>query len=574
MFNHLIRSVIFAFVSTVFLVTFFMPMSRTAMLGAIVLFLLLFAMYHQFLPTVKVLSSLSRSKQQLTIIFTLLFSLLGVISLKGEQLHLQSVSPLVIALIYIGTYVTVSMIVLLTICSLLPVETKRPFIINRWSIIKYALPSLITWLLYLIAFFPGGMTADSIFQWEQAHTGQFNDWHPVVYTWFMMLITKIWDSPAAIGASQIMIMSLVIGYCLFQFEKAGANKWIIWLVSFGFALSPINGIYSVTIWKDVLYSTFILLFSTIIFQLVVTNGDWIKSNKHLIMFITAALGVVFFRHNGFVVCLAVLLVLLIAFAQTWKRWLFIISFVVAIHYVVTGPIFNYLNVVPSDPNEALSIPTQQLANVIAHEGHITDKQAAYLNNILPLPLWKKNYNPYLSDPIKFAKQYNRKAIFPDHLSTYLHTWWEICLQNPKLVVEAFVKQTSLVWQMNQPADGYTSTFVTNVFYGNKFGLKNKIIFEPLTLVVKKYLIISDTYLKPLIWRPANYTFLMILFTFVAFLRNDWKAWLVPLPVLLNTGTVLIALPAQDFRYLYSNTLVFFIAFLFAFISYKKREMKV
>jgi hypothetical protein len=571
--NRYLGSIIAALFSSVAVIFFFTPIRNASWIVILFTVGLLTLFYNQLLLTIKDLNHLPQRKRLLTIGFTLLFSLLAVFSLKGEQQYLLDNSLWTRAYVYIGTYLTVSCVVLWMILSLLKMEMREiPGHTSKWNVVKYALPPLIIWTLYLLAFFPGAMTRDSMAQWDQAHTGEFNDWHPVVYTLFIMLVKEIWDSPAIVGLSQIIIISLIFGYCMFQFEKAGAKKFILWLVSFVFAISPINGIYSITIWKDIFYSAFILFFSTIVFNLVVTNGNWLKHNGNMLIFLSAAFGVVFFRHNGFPVFVVMALILLIVFRQQFKRLLLVSGLIVALHYIVTGPIFNYLEVVPSDPNEALSIPTQQLANVIAKDGEITEEQANYLNKILPLPLWKQYYKPYITDPIKFSGEYNREAIFPDHFSTYLQTWVNICLQNPKLVIEAFFKQTSLVWQMNQPEDGYTATFVTNVSYGNEYGITNKIIFEPLTLLVKKYLTISDTILKPFIWRPANYTFLIILFTFVAFLRNDWKAWLVPLTVLFNTGTVLMALPAQDFRYLYSNTLVFYIAFLFTFIYYKKREI--
>ncbi|MBB3907746.1 DUF6020 family protein [Anoxybacteroides rupiense] len=572
--NRYAISVAAALLSGIAVIFFFTPILDVSFLVILLVIALLAFCYYQLFFMASSLASFNKRKKHITIGFTLVFSFLAFLSLKGEQFYLSDNSWLTRAYVYIGTYATICSLVLWIILSLVNIKMNEvPRSVSKWNILKYALPSLVVWTLYLLAIFPGGMTADSIYQWEQAHTGKFNDWHPLMYTFFIMILTKIWDSPAVIGLSQIIIISLIFGYCMRQFEKAGVKPFLLWIISIIFALSPINGIYSITIWKDVLYSTFILLFTTLVFNLVITNGKWIKRNTHFFLFIMTALGVIFFRHNGFAVCLVMLVILLICFRETWKQWVFSIFFIVAAHYIVTGPVFTYLKVVSADPNEALSIPTQQLARVVAYNGNLTDEQADYLNQILPLELWKKNYNPYLTDPIKFAKQYNRSAIFPDHLSDYLRTWWDICMQNPKLVIQAALKQTSLVWQMNQPNDGYTSTFVTNVFYGNKFGLKNEIIFSPLTLAVKKYLSISDTTFKPLIWRPAIYTFFILLFTFVAFLRNNWKAWLVPLIVLLNTGTVLAALPAQDFRYLYSNSLVFFIAFLFAFVSYKKKEMR-
>jgi hypothetical protein len=572
--NHCLYGITAALLSSVAVIFFFMPIHNVSWSVIFFTIVLLALCYRHISSTIKGLNRLSRWKRFLTIAFTLLFSLLAMLSLKGEQRYLLEHSLWTKAYVYIGTYLTISCIVLWMILSLLKMEMKEiPEQTSKWNIVKYALPSLIVWSLYLLAFFPGAMTRDSIVQWNEAHTGEFNDWHPVMYTLFIKLVTQIWDSPAMVGLSQIIIISLIFGYCMFQFEKTGAKKFILWLVAFVFAVSPINGIYSVTIWKDIFYSAFILLFSVTVFNLVVTNGNWLKHNGNMLIFLIAALGVVFFRHNGFPVFIVMMLILLIVFRRQFKRLVLLSCLVVCLHYIVTGPIFHYLKVVPSDPNEALSIPTQQIANVIVNEGEITEEQANYLNKILPLPLWKQYYKPYITDPIKFSEEYNRKAIFPDHFSTYLQTWIDICLQNPKLVIEAFFKQTSLVWQMNQPEDGYTATFVTSVSHGDEYGITNKIIFEPLTLLVKKYLTICDTMLKPLIWRPANYTFLIILFTFVAFLRNDWKSWLLPLTVLFNTGTVLIALPAQDFRYLYSNTLLLYIVFLFTFIDYRSREVR-
>jgi Family of unknown function (DUF6020) len=568
-----IFSVIAALISTMCTILFFSPIHRDIFAEGVFLFFLLFAAYYMVLQNKARLLSLSRSKQWIAGLFMLLFPFFAVISMKGEQTHLQHSSLFIKSLIYIGTYVSTSIIMLFIASLILSIKPNRPNPDKKWGLIfVYALPSLIVWSFYLIAFFPGAMTADSIFQWEQAHTGKFNDWHPVMYTFFIMMVTAIWDSPAAIGIAQIIIISIVIGYCLFELEKAGAPKWAVWTVSILFAVSPVNGIYSITVWKDILYSTFILLFTTLICKLIMTNGNWLNRFPSFIFFTMAALGVVFFRHNGFVACLASLLILFAVFRHLWKRWFLIISLVVVIHYAVTGPLFTYLNVTPSDPNEALSIPTQQIARVIAYNGEMTEQQAEYINKIMSLDLWKKFYNPYVTDPIKFSGYYNKRAIFPDHLSTYLRTWWEICLQNPRLVIVAMMKQTSLVWQMNEPNDGYTSMFVTNVFYGNKFGLKNEVISQPITNMVGTYLKWSETTGKPFLWRPAVYMFSILLFTFIAFLRNDRKAWLLPIAVLLNAGTVFIALPAQDFRYLYSNSLVFFIAFLFAFISYRKTDL--
>ena len=61
----------------------------------------------------------------------------------------------------------------------------------------YALPCIAIWSVYLIAFYPGIMSMDSLNQWDQitnfakADYG-FTDAHPVGHTLFLWLITSIW----------------------------------------------------------------------------------------------------------------------------------------------------------------------------------------------------------------------------------------------------------------------------------------------------------------------------------------------------------------------------------------------
>ncbi|MBB3907743.1 DUF6020 family protein [Anoxybacteroides rupiense] len=569
-----IASIPLALFSSVALIFFFIPIQDTSRATvAFVTTLLTFIHIHLLFLMKDEWRRLLKRQRIAIIVFTLLFSFLALLSMKGEQDFLLAYSFKTRAYVYIGTFFFLSSLVLWIIFSSLKIEVKPAdhLASSKWSLFKYAVPSIILWGGYALAIFPAAMTFDSVDQWHQAHTGHFSNWHPLMYTLFIMGLTKIWDSPAIVALSQIIIISLIFGYCMAQFEKAGIRRFWLWIVSILFAINPINGIYSITIWKDILYSAFILLFSTTIFHLVITNGKWLNSKKSTWIFFLAAFGVVFFRHNGFPVFLVMLIVLLMVFRRQWKPLILSGGSIIAFYLIFTGPVFHYLKVAPSDPNEVLSIPTQQIARVIEQGGKLTEEQAQYLNQILPLPLWKQYYHPYITNRIKFSKEYNRSAIFPDHLSTYMRTWLEICAQNPKIAKEAFLKQTSLVWQMNEPQDGHTYTFVTNVWPHNRDGLKSQVIVKPLTEFITQYLKTSDTDLKPFIWRPANYMFLIVLFTFITALRNDWKAWLVPFALFLNIGSIFIALPAQDFRYLYANTLVFYLSVLFMFIRYKDKE---
>jgi len=562
----LIVSIIFTFC----FLFYYLPIRNVHLLIIIFVSFLFLSILNRIIKVTNYFKLLPLPKKFFSILFLTIFPVILMVSSKGSQEHLKDNNLLTIITTYFGTYLAILCILIWIISILLSIPSvsgeRR---VTKKKIFIYAMPSILVWFFYWIAFFPGGMTPDSLAQWEQAHTGELNNWHPVVYTWFIMLLTHIWDNPAIVTLSQIFIISLIIGYLSYLMEKYNYPKWMIWGISIIFALSPINSIYSIIIWKDVLYSSFLFLFSIFVLNIVRSQGEWLNHKSNIVIFIFGSLAVVFFRHNGFPVFIASIVVISIFYRNEIKKLLSILIFVTFVYLIVTKPIFNYLGVKPSDPNEALSIPTQQIATIISEDGYITDEQREYLNSIFPIELWKERFNPYKTDPIKFSwGEYNREIIFKDP-KKYFKIWFEVCLQNPQLALKGFLKQTSLVWQINEPDDGYTDTFVTNVYYGNKFGIENKVINGKITWVANYILNISKD-LSDVLWRPANYTYSILLLAFITYLKSDFRTFLIILPLVLNTGAVMLALPAQDFRYLFANTLVFYLSFITCFISFPKR----
>ncbi|MCG0040920.1 DUF6020 family protein, partial [Escherichia coli] len=95
---------------------------------------------------------------------------------------------------------------------------------------------------------------------------------------------------------------------------------------------------------------------------------WIKSKASFFLLLLSAFGVAFFRHNGFPVFVLTFLLMIVLFRKNWKPLVTIFLVVFILQKIVTGPVFTWLDVQPSDPNEALSIPTQQIANSISNDG--------------------------------------------------------------------------------------------------------------------------------------------------------------------------------------------------------------
>ncbi|WLR41676.1 DUF6020 family protein [Bacillus carboniphilus] len=503
------------------------------------------------------------------------FTLFFIVSSSGHPAHHENLSLFMKVLILFGAFIYSYFILLFIFSLFLTRQSSNPHKEVKGSkILLYASPSLLVWTAFLLAFFPGVLTPDSFAQWGQAHGEPYNDWHPLMYTLFIKMMIQIIDSPATIAIVQILFMAFVFGYILYRFEKKGFSSKGLFIIAVILAILPMNGIHSITLWKDVFYNSFLFLFTFCLIEISLSKGKWLLNQKYLFLFIFSSFGLVFFRHNGFPVFVITILILLFTFRYYWKRIVIVAALTIGAHSLFTGPIFSLLDVTPSDPNEMLSIPTQQIAYVLVQDGEVTDSQLGYLNEILPIELWKEKYHPYLSDPIKFSKEYNRQAIFPNNLSTFIKTWSEICIQNPKLVTKAFLMQTSLVWQINEPDGLGKQTTYVNYVYKNDYG----IVREPISLNLSKWLhayleATNQGVVRMALWRTSMHTFLFLFLTYVAIIRFGKRAIIVVLPTLLNTASVFVALPAQSYRYLYGTTLVTILLLLFL-LSSKRDEKNV
>ena len=113
-------------------------------------------------------------------------------------------------------------------------KTRNPMQRRRGAWLLYALPMIVVWGIYLLTFFPGLMSQDSIDQWAQVVSAHFNDAHPVFHTLLIWLITRFWFSPAAVVVFQIIILSLTVAWgigMLEQYGSAALGSLAGWLAS-------------------------------------------------------------------------------------------------------------------------------------------------------------------------------------------------------------------------------------------------------------------------------------------------------------------------------------------------------
>lgn len=168
---------------------------------------------------------------------------------------------------------------------------------THWA--KYALPCIAVWLVYWLAFFPALMSPDSLDQWGQRLNHNFSDHHPAFHTFIIWLITFLWLSPASAALGQLLVMSSLIGWGLSKFQRLGVPSVVLWMVCGLFAVSPVMGMMTISLWKDIFYAISVLWLTLLLVEVIVSDGKWFTvSWRNVILLGIVLFFIAIFRHNG------------------------------------------------------------------------------------------------------------------------------------------------------------------------------------------------------------------------------------------------------------------------------------
>ncbi|WP_407412029.1 hypothetical protein [Methanobrevibacter sp.] len=148
--------------------------------------------------------------------------------------------------------------------------------INYRDLMIFAVPILI-FALYLFIYNPGILTYDSFAQIHQIASGEFTNRFPFFHTFIEMLLLNIFHTPLAIVALQILVFSAIwTVICKYHRDDASesSNKFTLqFIVTLIICLIPINAVYSVTLWPEILFSYALLFLSFLIKVLIDRNGE-------------------------------------------------------------------------------------------------------------------------------------------------------------------------------------------------------------------------------------------------------------------------------------------------------------
>ena len=472
------------------------------------------------------------------------------------------------------------------------IQTERENIFSRFKQLNYKdliifLIPVIIFSFYLYVYNPGILTFDSFNQVHQIASGRYTNWHPFFHTFIEMLLYKIYSSPISVGIFQILTFSIIWMVICKYFRNNDENinladiksdrEFIIQsIITLIICLIPINAIYSITLWKDVLFS-YAILFLCFLIKVLVDKKCKVSIKFIVLMgFVMACVAQL--RLNGIYVIVPLLIIMAYYLYRHDKTEKFFIKLpVIAIIFILLIASLNVVyNVEDNAKDATLSKTTHMLANYDLYH-KLDAKDSAKFHELINETAVKDNYKTFFTDPVRNAAN---ESVFEANKGEYIGMAVKYSLQDPIHFIKYMLSSSEITWDITRDSywqgkpyyidenganlessrNNYFQAYhtkpvadyenVTGVNEGSGlYNILNSFVYTARTNVV----------LDTLFESPALYMFLSILaMAGIYYMTKSKDIILVYLPNLFNILVVFVSIPTQDNRYLYPNLLVFYL----------------
>ncbi|MBE6157921.1 MAG: hypothetical protein E7160_03915 [Firmicutes bacterium] len=467
-------------------------------------------------------------------------------------------------------------------------KVKKIIIDYRVNIITFLIPFIILCVIFL-GYYPGILSYDSLNQLGQVESGMITNSHPFFSTYFIYLLFKIHASSTTVLLFQIFIFSSFWSYFCGLFKDKIKCNLIIYSFTFVMSLFPVISIYSITLWKDILYSYYLFMIGVLLFKGINNKFNY-KNYEYIIIGLLLTL-ISNYRHNGLYVVVMYFILLIIVIISKRKVinkdimkkiGLLILAFVL-LNGLISIPKKIYLSrydkykakiTTKEEKEKSLSLKNNYIIWMMsAHlrDGNITDEEdLEFLNDILEVKKWKEVYDPYIINSITMCKDFDGKFV-NNNDSKLMSIFLKYSIKHPFTIVKHYLKSDAL---LIDPISQFNGGSVY-VFAFSEWGYLG---FDGITTPKIKFIqdqydkVINFGFVKPLkiFYQPALILYLSIIMLIILSIKvYDRRIWLFGTPMFFNTISLLPINLAQDLRYAYINYLVFFAVLLLFILNFDK-----
>lgn len=320
------------------------------------------------------------------------------------------------------------------------------------------------WIPFLLAFWPAGLVGDGAHTMAEAlgHGAPSGNHWVVLYIltlrFFIRLAAVFGGGLSAAlclyAVAQSLAFSAACAAVVYKLYTLGVPRLAVTACGIMYGCSGFFATYGMAVWKDTLFSAAVVLLAL---QLWDFSAHGISRRGTLGAF-ALMLFLCFWRNNGIYVVAPTLLVLLIACRGKARRLLAAGAVTLVLTAVIQGPVYDALGIGKDSLTESISVPLQQLAATINEDRPLTEEQQQVLFTILPEEVWRSDYEPCLSDPLKSSSEMDTEYL-ETHFGDFLGGWAQLLPANLDVYVEAYLLQTLGFWKPGSWLGYYYDYFV-------------------------------------------------------------------------------------------------------------------
>ncbi len=416
----------------------------------------------------------------------------------------------------------------------------------------------------LLGTFPGFFVYDAQDELNEVLTRTFTTHHPLLHVLLLggtialaHKITGSWNAGIFLYILlQMMVITAIFAYVtdyLYQ-KKLGKTGNLITCLYYG--LFPTIVMFTLCSSKDGLFGAFLLLLTVFLFQMVEDLEGFLSSRVKVVLFISSAVLMPLFRHNGFYAYLVFVPFALFYFRKKIKSFVTPMLLIpVALYLIISGLFSGILSSEGTHHQEMLTVPIMQMARVYTYEPDImTQEEKELLTSYIPEENLKL-YTPRVSDMVKIGFD---NELYEKDSKSFWKLWKSLLVRKPMTYLNAWFLTSYGYWYpaavMNvyQGNTVFTFTYEDSSYFGYEVeapGHRASLI--PALDSLYRYLSIGsfqqDAPVLALLFKPGC---ILLIYMFVLFYRLSRKSFsgVLPfMPMILTFLTVLLG-PTYLVRY--------------------------
>lgn len=434
---------------------------------------------------------------------------------------------------------------------------------------------IIVFSVYLAVFNPCIATYDTFNQLHQIASGSFTNWHPFFHTFINMICLGIYPSTTSVCILQILTFSVMwMVICKYHRDdegdlRKGFKLQVVLTVII--CIIPINALYSITLWKDILFSYF-LMFLCFLAKVMIDRQGKVDIKFILLLSIIMAF-VAELRGNGLYVIIIVLAVYAIYLFMKKNRKMSIALAILTVTFILLIASLNVAYDVEDNEKDALAT---KLAHMLADYDlnlEMDDADRNQIHKLINKDKVKEAYKPTKSDPIFAITDYDE---YDNNKGTYIGLAVKYSLKDPLHCLQYLFGASPMVWDITKDGDWMGRPYYMsgdrdrlqsdfNEFYVRHNNTPTE-PYENLSyanwgtpafdLLNSLALGIEASFFDTIFNSPALYMYLsIILLVMIHLITRTREIYLMYIPNVLNILAIFFSTPIQDYRYLYPNLLI-------------------